>query len=125
MTEYFHAFRPYYGSVGLTVISVARCYCACPLGCHLRQVPNSAAIQNLYFIIFFFYFCVSMHRSISQIKHHLDATLCRFYFCRVTLHVSGASVCHQEYLKLVWRPLVRVLSLQVSHHILSGPNKEM
>jgi len=24
-----------------------------------------------------------------QIKHQLDATLCRFYFCRVTLHVSG------------------------------------
>ena len=27
--------------------------------------------------------------SLSQIKHQLDATLCRFYFCRVTLHVSG------------------------------------
>ena len=26
---------------------------------------------------------------ISQIKHQLDATLCRFCFCRVTLHVSG------------------------------------
>ena len=24
-------------------------------------------------------------------KHQLDATLYRFYFCRVTLHVSGAS----------------------------------
>jgi len=24
-------------------------------------------------------------------KHQLDVTLCRFYFCRVTLHVSGAS----------------------------------
>ena len=22
-------------------------------------------------------------------KHKFDATLCRFYFCRVTLHVSG------------------------------------
>ena len=22
-------------------------------------------------------------------KHQLDATLCSFYFCRVTLHVSG------------------------------------
>ena len=53
----------------------------------------------------------------SQIKHQLDATLCRLYFCRVTLHVSGASAHHQEYLKLVQRPLVRVLSLQVSHHI--------
>jgi len=36
-----------------------------------------------------FYFCVSVHRSIGQIKHQLDATLCRFYFCRVTLHVLG------------------------------------
>ena len=67
-----------------------------------------------------------MHHSISQMKHQLDATLCRFYFCRVTLHVSGASAHHQEYLKLVQRPLVHVLSLQVSHHIsLLGPNKEM
>ena len=29
-------------------------------------------------------------RSISQMKHQLDATLCRLYFCRVTLYVSGA-----------------------------------
>ena len=36
---------------------------------------------------------------ISQMKHQLDATLCRFYFCRVTLHVSGASAHHREYLK--------------------------
>jgi len=45
---------------------------------------------------------------ISQMKHQLDATLCRFNFCRVTLHVSGASAHHQEYLKLVRRPLVHV-----------------
>ena len=45
-------------------------------------------------------------------KHQLDATLCRFYFCRVTLHVSGASAHHQEYLKLIQRPLVHVLLLQ-------------
>jgi len=38
------------------------------------------------------------------------------------LHVSGASAHHQEYLKLVQRPLVHVLSLQVSHHnSLLGP----
>ena len=49
--------------------------------------------------------------NLSQIKHQLDAKLCRFYFCRVTLHVSGASAHHQEYLKLVQRPLVHVLSL--------------
>ena len=55
-------------------------------------------------------------------KRQLDATLYRFYFCRVTLHVSGASAHHQEYLKLVQWPLVHVLSLQVSHHIsLFGP----
>ena len=51
------------------------------------------------------------HTSQSQMKHQLDATLCRFYFCRVTLHVSDASAHHQEYLKLVQRPLVHVLSL--------------
>ena len=61
-------------------------------------------------------------RHSSQTKHQLDATLCRFYFCRATLHVSGASAHHQEYLKLVQRPLVHVLSLQVSHHMsLLGP----
>ena len=55
-------------------------------------------------------------------KHQLDATLCRFYFCRVTLHVSGVSAHRQEYLKLVRQPLVHVISLQVSHHIsLLGP----
>ena len=32
-------------------------------------------------------------------KHQLDATLCRFYFCRATLHVSGASAHHQEYVQ--------------------------
>ena len=53
----------------------------------------------------------------SSNKNQLDATLCRFYFCRVTLHVSGVNAHHQEYLKLVQRPLVHVLSLQVSHHI--------
>ena len=79
----------------------------------------------------FFEFCASVHHSISQMKHQLDATLCRFYFCRITLHVSGASAHHQEYLKQVQRPLVHVLSLQVSHHTsllgpkAEGPNKEM
>ena len=75
-----------------------------------------------YFKVFFFLFCASVHHSISQMKHQLDATLCRFYFCRVTLHVSRASAHHHEYLELVQRPLVHVLSLQVSHHIsLLGP----
>jgi len=47
---------------------------------------------------------------IKSNKNQLVATLCRFYFCRVTLHVSGASAHHQEYLKLIQRPLVHVLS---------------
>ena len=55
--------------------------------------------------------------SSSQMKHQLNATLCRFYFCRVTLQVSGASAHHQEDLKLVQRLLVHVLSLYVSYHI--------
>ena len=50
----------------------------------------------------------------SQMKNQIDASLCRCYFCRVTLHVSGASAHHQEYLKLVQRTLVHVLSLQVA-----------
>jgi hypothetical protein len=63
-------------------------------------------------------------KQVSQMKHQIDATLCRFYFCRVTLHVSGTSAHHQEYLKQVQRPLLHVLSLQVSHHIsLLGPER--
>ena len=33
-------------------------------------------------------------------KHQLDATLCRLYFCRVTLHVSGAST-HYHHISLL------------------------
>jgi len=41
--------------------------------------------------------CSAMRQfNLSQMKHRLDATLCRFYFCRVTQHVSGASAHHQE-----------------------------
>ena len=53
---------------------------------------------------------------------------CAGFIPAVTLHVSGANAHHQEYLKLVQRPLVHVLSLQVSHISLLGPfgpNKEM
>ena len=78
--------------------------------------------------LFFFHFCVSVHHSISQIKHQLDATLCRFYFCRVTLHVSG-----------VKRPSSGVLQIGTMatgtdvifagrpshHHIMDFPNMVM
>ena len=33
--------------------------------------------------------CSSSRGRNCQMKHQLDATLYRFYFCRVTLHVSG------------------------------------
>ena len=35
------------------------------------------------------YYAINNICNLGQIKHQLDATLCRFYFCRVTLHVSG------------------------------------
>ena len=48
---------------------------------------------------------------------------CAGFISAESLHMFRASSAHhQEYLKLVQRPLVRVLSLQVSHHItLLGP----
>ena len=73
------------------------------VACRLIKILSVCEIHKLYYSIL--KFCVSMHHSISQMKHQLDATLCRFYFCRITLHVSGASAHHQEYLKLVQRPL--------------------
>ena len=45
------------------------------------------------------YKSLALNLYTNQMKHQLDATLRRFYFCRVTLHVSGASAHHQEYLK--------------------------
>jgi len=41
-----------------------------------------------------------VHRSIGQIKHQRDATLCRIYFCRLTLHVSGVKRPSSGVLKL-------------------------
>ena len=61
----------------------------------------------------------------SQMKHQLDATLCRFYFCRVTLHVSGTSAHHQEYLKLVQQPLVHVFCKNLSEHQQLSPNSHV
>jgi len=59
--------------------------------------------------------------SRSQIKTNLMQH-CAVFISAESLHVSGASAHHQEYLKLVQRPLVHVLSSQVSHHItLLGP----
>ena len=63
-------------------------------------------------------FCEQLHHTISQMKHQLDVTLCRFYFCRVTLYVSGASAHHQENLILVQRPLVHVIAAGKSSHLL-------
>ena len=48
---------------------------------------------------------------------------CAGFISAASLYMFRASSAHhQEYLKLVQRPLVHVLSLQVSHHIsLLGP----
>jgi hypothetical protein len=55
-------------------------------------------------------------------KHQLDATLCRFYLCRVTLHVSGASAHHQEYLKTITAATATyvIVAGKSSHLVLSG-----
>ena len=68
---------------------------------HLRWLSRSDRTNNSstrdLMSRFFFKFCASVHHSISQMKHQLDATLCRFYFCRVTLHVSGLRPKHVEW----------------------------
>jgi hypothetical protein len=74
---------------------------------------NTPTKKSTYIVFNNLKFTLKHLKHSSQMKHQLDATLCRFYFCRVNLHVSGASAHHQEYLKLVQRPLVHVLSLQV------------
>jgi len=56
-----------------------------------------------------FYFCVSVHHSISQIKHQLDATLCRFYFCSHSTCFRHQAPIIKSIKKLARRPLVQVL----------------
>jgi len=46
---------------------------------------DKAALKRMYFIMEL----GATLLDIGQIKHQRDATLCRFYFCRLTLHVSG------------------------------------
>ena len=57
--------------------------------CQTAGPPNAIFFLSVQRIIpnlkFWRFFCE------VKWKHQLDATLCRFYFCRVTLHVSGAS----------------------------------
>ena len=95
------------------LLSWAHSACACRWPCTSVECPVELYLCSL--PTFLHDMCSD--NFIRQMKHQLDAALCRFYFCRVTLHVSGASAHHQEYLKLVQRPLVHVFSLQVSHHI--------
>jgi len=65
----------------------------------------------------------------SQIKHHLDATLCRFYFCRVSLHVSGVKRPSSGVFKTSTAATgTCVIVAGKSSHLLirtGGPNKEM
>ena len=46
-----------------------------------------------------FYSCVSVHRNISQIKHQLDATLCRFISAASLYMFRASSAHHLEYYK--------------------------
>ena len=57
-------------------------------------IPNVNCSNTTYFVLQQFYTKREDQQDatitcLSQIKHQLDITLCRFYFCRVTLHVSG------------------------------------
>ena len=65
-----------------------------------------------------FNFCASVHYSISQMKHQLDAILCRFYFCRVTLHVSGASAHHRVFITSTAATSTCVIVVSQSSHLL-------
>jgi hypothetical protein len=64
-----------------------------------------------------FYFCVSVHRSIGQIKHQFGAALCRFYFCSHSTCFGRQAPIIRSIKKLARRPLVQVLQLRVGHHI--------
>ena len=77
----------------LTVSFMSQCVSIC-LSLHSLAVSDSAHMPTLCVMIRFSrphsMFKIQQTASeINQIKHQLDATLCRFYFCRVTLHVSG------------------------------------
>ena len=73
-----------------------------PSSVHVGFIVDEVAMRRDLLLVLKFY---PMYMSN---KNQLDATLCSFYFFRVTLHVSGASAHQQEYLKLVQRPLVHV-----------------
>jgi hypothetical protein len=66
----------------------------------------------------------------SQIKHQLDARLCRFYFCRVTLHVTGVKRPSSGVFKTGTAAIGTcvIVAGRSSHHLiraLLGPNKVM
>ena len=85
-----------YPSTTMTYSSPFAFFLTLPVFVSLIHLSQSVCITAFTFLLLRthsqpthqFYFCVSVHRSISQMKHQLDATLYRFYFCRVTLHVS-------------------------------------
>ena len=79
-----------------------------PTKTHNRLTNSTWILNNSCTVCNSTAWCVFIGEMFSQMKHQLDVTLCRFYFCSVTLHVSGASSHHQEYLKIVQRPVVHV-----------------
>ena len=52
-------------------------------------IPNIASIRGLDDPCCGVLSGTGRYTGLRQMKHQIDATLCRFYFCRVTLHVSG------------------------------------
>ena len=81
--------------------SISFCILVFSLSLHTRRLgtfKNKEVVE--------FYFCVSVHRSISQIKHQLDATLCRFYFCSHSTCFGRQAPIIRSIKKLARRPLV-------------------
>ena len=59
--------------------------------------------------MFDFTIVFSVHRIIAQIKHQLDATLCKFYFCSHSTCFGRQAPIMRSIKKLARRPLVQVL----------------
>ena len=87
-------FPPVFGSGILSCAQVKSSCAVCAdagtaVACHLTLYLVDL-LWNLLFLVLIILCRLNLKGIIIlQIKHQLDATLCRFYFCRVTLHVSG------------------------------------
>ena len=83
----------------ISVLQLSRCWTiAFNWFLRLSAVGKTASYWNVLSLNTFswFYFCVSVHRSTSQIKHQLDATLC-FISAESLYMFRASSAHHQEY----------------------------